>query len=123
MKILRILPGFLFLLLALAVLYVLGGTSDVDTLSEYTVTVSDPESGWLDVSLTITPSFRPFVDLYLREPISKSTGEDFKTSGLSEPGIPSPVGSRSQDYLIFTEFGMVFAETHSLFTIGSMPFG
>jgi hypothetical protein len=67
-KLLRLIVIVAFIVL-IGLIYVAGGTSSQDTRLEYQVKVINPGSGKLEVSLTIYPPSRPFLDLYLRDPI------------------------------------------------------
>jgi hypothetical protein len=47
--------------------YLLSGFADQDTQVDYQVNIEDPASGIMDVSMTLYPSKRLFVDLFLRD--------------------------------------------------------
>ena len=59
--------GLFFILFALLVFYSFAGVSDTDTGTAYRIDASDPSASWMDVSMTLHPSPRLFVDLYLHD--------------------------------------------------------
>jgi hypothetical protein len=64
----------------LLLVYLAGGFSHADTWIAYRISVSDPTSGFLEVSITITPTAQPFIHLYLHDTVQDGLA---RISGLS----------------------------------------
>jgi hypothetical protein len=59
----------ILLLAGLVAGYLFTGVSDAQTRVHYTITLADPSSKALDITLTILPAPTPFLDLFLRDPV------------------------------------------------------
>ncbi len=64
----------LLVLVALGAAYLLSGVSSADTRIHYTINLSNPAVGLLDVTFTLQPGPQPFVDFYLRDPVQANPG-------------------------------------------------
>lgn len=72
-RLLKALLGSVFILLSLLTFYIFAGASDAEPFAAYQINALDPSGSWIDITLTLQPSPRPFVDLYLRD---RSQGKD-----------------------------------------------
>jgi hypothetical protein len=69
LRIILLTLSILFLLAGLAAAYLFTGVSSAETRVYYTITLADPSSKALDITLTVLPGPTPFLDLFLRDPV------------------------------------------------------
>jgi hypothetical protein len=81
-RLLKALFGILLILSAVMMYYSLAGASDSNSVTIYHIDATDPSSSWLDVTITLRPSPRPYVDLMLhsRRPLGRNRVKDFTAS-------------------------------------------
>ncbi len=69
MRKLRWIVPLVLAIIVLPALYISGGLQNAETRAEYLVDVTNPGSGEITVTITITPSAAPWMHLFLRDPM------------------------------------------------------